>query len=116
MTVSDSIEILAGAMTAFAERSEPPGPNPTSAPATDHGQEHTATGGPDAGTTPSWRRRPLAAVLRVVLLWEVIAGASEPTLPAASPELPPTPVIPLSRRKTGVLYRGAVLAGQRHLA
>ncbi len=114
--VSESVEIVLDSCTPLADQSDSPSSSGTLVPATHDGEPCTATGGLVAVTTPAWRRRPLAPVLRVVLLWEVFAGASEPDVPAASPEVPPAPVIPSQRYKTRVPYRGALLARQRHRA
>lgn len=113
-TVCEFVEI---ARAPFSPLADQPCDSPSSATTlvltTPIDEPHTAAGSPVAVTTPAWRRRPLAAVLQVVLLWEVLAGSSEPTVPAARPEVPPTPVIPSPRCKTGVPYRGALLARKR---
>ncbi len=109
--VSEAVEIARPSFAPLADQSNSPSSTTTLVLATRDGEPHTAAGNPVAVTPSAWRRRPLAAVLRVVLLWEV-AGAAEPTVPTASPEVPRTTVVRSPRCNTGVPYRGALPARQ----
>jgi hypothetical protein len=109
-TVPDPVESESVASGPFTVRNDPS--NSTSTLATAIHEEHTAADGSAAATPPAWRRRPLAAILRLVLPWEVFAAASGSSGEGISPE-PPARLDPSPRCKTGVPYRGAFIARQR---
>lgn len=76
-------------------------------------EEHTAADGSAAVMPPAWRRRPLAAVVQLVLPWEILAALSDSSGSGSSPETAARLVIPTARFKCAVPYRGALLARRR---
>ena len=106
-TVPDPVESEPVVSGPLVEWKAPPSSIPTSAPTTPDSDEPTATDRSAVVTLPAWRRRPLAAILRQVLPWEVLATASGSSGRRTSPA-PPAGSVSLSPRcETSIPYRGA---------
>jgi hypothetical protein len=104
--VLDPVESEPAASNPLAERIDRSSSTPTSAPTTHDSEEHTATDSSAAVTPPAWRRRPLAAILRLFLPWGILATASGSSGRRTSPATPAGSVSLTPRCETSVPYRG----------